>query len=176
MVFLTSSEGIILPACSHPLRKGPAGRTATQTGNHICFPSRMDAKGKVSHLETIKSQRIPKKDAPSQRSGNPVAAPKTALAHCSKGSGTEQSTAWKLRASRYYPLCRNKRGDLEMRILEQGLLIGKNSLKNPHQPGQSPIQRHGIRLRSGKRAQALQSGPTSVGWAAAGYGLTHVAG
>lgn len=128
LVFLLSSEGLITPDCSHPVGKEPTGRTATQGGNHICFPTRVDAKGKASHLERVQLQWTPKKDAPSQSPGNPVAAPKTALAHCSEDSGTEQSAAWKLGASRYYPLCRNKRGDLEMRsqLDLKDLLKGKD--------------------------------------------------
>lgn len=179
MVFLPSSEGIIPPACSHPLRKGPAGRTATQRGNHICFPRRMDTKGKASHLERVKLQWIPKKGATSQSPGNPAAAPRTPLARCSEGSGTEQSAAWKLRTSRHYPLCQNKRGGLEMRILEQGLLKGKDG--EPGEPTSAWARPHpsapactGSAARAaGTDYPAAMAGPTSVGWVGAGYGLIH---
>lgn len=178
MVFLLSSEGLITPACSHPVRKEPTGRTATRGGNHIWFPTRMDAKGKASHLERVQLQWTPKKDAPSQSPGNPAAAPKTALAHCSEDSGTEQSAAWKLEASRYYPLCRNKRGDLEMRsqLDLKDLLKGKDG--EPGEPTSAWARLHpSAPACTGSTARAhhpaAMAGPTAVGWVADGYGLIH---
>lgn len=121
----------------------------------------------------------PKEGCPGQSPGNQVAAPKTALAHCSEDSGTEQNAAWKLRASRYYPMCRNKRGDLEMRILEQGLLKGKDG--EPGEPTSTWVMPHpsapactGSAARAaGAHHPAATAGPTSAGWVAAGYGLIH---
>lgn len=108
----------------------------------------------------VKPQWIPKKGARSQSPGNSVAAPRTPLAHCSEGSGTEQSTAWKLRTSRYYPLCQNIRGDLEMRILEQGLLKGKDG--EPGKPTSAWARPHpSARVCPGSAAMAHISG---MGW------------
>lgn len=53
-------------------------------------------------------RQIPKKDAANWSPGNPAAAPGALLPRHSEGSGmsgAEPGPAWKLRTSRYHPLC-----------------------------------------------------------------------